>query len=235
MLEGLAKTLEIEGPLLRIEVYDNSHISGSNPVGAMIVAGAEGFNKFSYRKFNIKDKKITPGDDYSMMRQVMKRHFQRALNDDPGRETKNWPNLLLVDGGLGQLNAVTRVLEDMALTDIPIAAISKGAERNSGREKIHIKGKLPLILQPNDPILYFLQRLRDEAHRFAIGAHRLRRKKSALRSPLDDIAGIGSKRKRFLLLHFGSARGVASAGLKDLEAVTGINQPLAKRIYEHFH
>ena len=235
LLEGLAKTLEIEGPLLRIEVYDNSHISGSNPVGAMIVAGAEGFNKSAYRKFNIKDKKITPGDDYSMMRQVMKRRFQRALKDDPGRETKNWPNLLLVDGGLGQLNAVTRVLEGMALTDIPIAAISKGAERNSGREKIHVNGKLPLILQPNDPILYFLQRLRDEAHRFAIGTHRLRRKKSTLRSPLDDIAGIGSKRKRSLLLHFGSARGVASAGLKDLEAVTGINQPLAKKIYEHFH
>ena len=235
LLEGLSKTLKIEGPLLRIEVYDNSHISGSDPVGAMIVAGPEGFNKSAYRKFNIKGRKIAPGDDYSMMRQIMKRRFQRALNEDPERKTKNWPDLLLLDGGLGQLNAVTKVLEDMMLTDIPIVAISKGAERNSGREKIHMKNKQPLLLQPNDPILYFLQRLRDEAHRFAIGTHRMKRKKSAFSSPLDEIVGIGTKRKRSLLIHFGSARGVASAGLKDLEAVTGINLPLAKKIYEHFH
>ena len=238
LLEGLAKRLGLEAPPARIEVYDNSHISGTDAVGSMIVAGTEGFIKNAYRKFTIKDVGaggITPGDDYAMMRQVLTRRFTRLIKEDPDRDRASWPDLVMVDGGQGQLNLAIEVFADLGVTDVGLVGVAKGADRNAGRERLFRPGLAPLTLDSQDPVLYFIQRLRDEAHRFAIGTHRAKRGKATGRSTLDDIPGVGGKRKRALLHHFGSAREVAQAGLVDLEKVAGISHALARTIYEHFH
>ena len=232
LLEGVSQVFGLDGPPQRIEVYDNSHIQGAHAVGAMIVAGPEGFAKNAYRKFTIKEK-IAPGDDYAMMREVLGRRFARALKESPERE--GFPDLVLIDGGLGQLNAARQVMADLGVADVPLVAVAKGPDRNAGRERFFQYGKEPLSLEARDPVLYFLQRLRDEAHRFAIGAHRQKRAKAIGTSPLDEIAGIGASRKKALLHHFGSARAVAAAGLADLERVQGISKIVAKKIYDHFH
>jgi excinuclease ABC subunit C len=249
LLEGLAEILGLEQTPERIEVYDNSHVYGTHAYGAMIVAGPEGFLKNQYRKFAIKTAApratagggraeggvITPGDDYGMMREVLTRRFARAQKEDPDREHGLWPDLVLIDGGKGQLNAALGVFADLGIDDVPVVAIAKGPDRHAGRETFHMAGRTPFILPERDPVLYFLQRLRDEAHRFAIGAHRGKRSQVISRSALDDIPGIGLARKRALLHHFGSARSVANAALKDLEAVEGISLSVAKKIYDHFH
>lgn len=235
LLDAVADTFDLEGPPRRIEVYDNSHISGSKAVGAMIVAGPDGFAKTAYRRFNIKNQELTPGDDYGMMKEVIARRFNRALQEDPDRQSGYWPDLLLIDGGIGQLSSVKAVLADLAVDDIPVVAISKGRDRDAGREKFHITGRNSFMMKPNDPVLYYLQRLRDEAHRFALGGHHTRRRQSITQSPLDQIPGVGSIRKKALLHHFGSSRAVGEAGLVDLELVSGISRPLAKKIYDHFH
>ena len=235
LLEGLAGILGLEGPPERIEVYDNSHVSGTNAVGAMIVAGSEGFAKNQYRKFNIKGN-IAPGDDYAMAREVLTRRFSRALKEHPDRSGGTWPDLLLIDGGRGQLSVALEVFEELGIDDVPLVGIAKGPDRNAGEERLYLPGKdAPIRLSKNDPVLYFLQRLRDEAHRFAIGTHRAKRSKGIQRSLLDDVPGIGGKRKRALLHRFGSADGVASAGLSDLESVEGVSRTLAKTIYDFFH
>ncbi|MBV8120306.1 MAG: excinuclease ABC subunit UvrC [Alphaproteobacteria bacterium] len=300
LLEGVAAAFGLDAAPNRIEVYDNSHIQGTNAVGAMIVAGPEGLIKGAYRKFNIRgvrtgataglaaaiiasrkrpllipgtralassrlgtsllaperkargaaesagspsvvegehtqDKPIAGGDDYAMMREVMLRRFARALKEDPEREHGGWPDLVLIDGGQGQLNIAQGVLDELGVTDVAIVGIAKGPDRNAGRERFFMPSRAPFSLDPRDPVLYFLQRLRDEAHRFAIGTHRARRTKAIGRSPLDEIAGIGARRKRALLHHFGSARAVARAGLGELERVTSISKTVAKKIYDHFH
>lgn len=235
LLAELADTFELDGPPQRIEVYDNSHISGTNAIGAMIVAGPEGMVKNAYRKFNIKSKDIAPGDDYAMMAEVLTRRFSRLLKEDQDREHNMWPDLVLIDGGAGQLSAACQVFADLGVDDVALAAIAKGPDRNAGRERFFLPGKAPVSLEPRSSLLYFLQRLRDEAHRFAIGTHRARRAKSIQKSILDDIPGVGARRKRALLHHFGAANSVAGAGLTDLEAVEGISKVVAKTIYDHFH
>lgn len=246
LLEEVARVFGLDAPPERIEIYDNSHIQGAKPVGAMVVAGAEGLNKKAYRSFNIKGGAVTddsadmsppmsPGDDYAMMREVLTRRFTRALKEDPGREKGSWPDLLLIDGGAGHLSTACQVMADLGLGNIPVAAIAKGPERHAGRERFFVPGREPFSLKPRDPVLFYLQRLRDEAHRFAIGAHRGKRSSSLSRSILDEIAGVGQARKKALLHHFGSARDVAGAGLEDLEAVSGISSAVAKKIYSHFH
>ena len=233
----VAELLDLDEPPERVEVYDNSHISGTNPVGAMIVAGPEGFQKAQYRKFNMKGDDLTPGDDYAMMRQMLTRRFSRLLKERESDEGEGWsmPDLVLIDGGPGQLSAAHEVLEELGLTDINLAAVAKGPNRNAGRERIYRKGKETLLLEPRDPVLYCIQTLRDEAHRFAIGAHRTRRKKGLTASPLDEVPGIGPTRKRALLQHFGSAKAVSRAGVADLETVGGISEQMAKTIYDFFH
>jgi len=236
LMEGLAEALALDAAPERIEVYDNSHIQGDSAVGAMIVAGPEGLNKAAYRKFNIRAAgEAAAGDDYAMMREVLGRRFTRALREDPDREDGSWPDLIIIDGGPGQMSAGTAVLEELAIDDVEILAIAKGPDRNAGRERLYRPGRAPFMLEPKDPVLYFLQRLRDEAHRFAIGTHRARRGRGITASPLDEIPGVGARRKRALLQHFGSARAVAQAGLGDLEAVAGISQAVARKIYGHFH
>jgi excinuclease ABC subunit C len=275
LLEGVAAALGLEAPPERIEVYDNSHIQGTNAVGAMIVAGPEGFLKNQYRKFNMRGQWTAPaatvdpaallppqageelspdpaplpqagegepatlssapagGDDYAMMREMLGRRLARA-KDDRGRQG-SWPDLILIDGGAGQLATATEVLRELGIEDVAIAAIAKGPDRNAGRERFFLPGRPPFSLDPRDPVLYFLQRLRDEAHRFAIGTHRAKRTKALGRSPLDDVPGIGARRKKALLHRFGSARAVARAGLADLEKVDGISRTVAQKIYDHFH
>ena len=235
LLEGVAALFALDAPPKRIEVYDNSHISGTNALGAMIVSGEDGFEKSAYRKFNIKNPDIEPGDDYAMMREVLTRRFARALKEDPARERGTWPDLVLIDGGPGQLSVVMEVLDELGIPDQPVASIAKGPDRNAGRERFHVPGRQPFSLPLQDPVLYFMQRLRDEAHRFAIGSHRNRRSKQIRRSVIDEVSGIGAKRKRALLNHFGSAASIGRAGLSDLEAVDGISKTVAKRIYDHFH
>ncbi|MCH7635400.1 MAG: excinuclease ABC subunit UvrC [Proteobacteria bacterium] len=238
LLEGVAEAFALEQAPRRIEVYDNSHISGTNAVGAMIVAGPEGLMKNAYRKFTIKSAGpggITPGDDYGMMREVLGRRFSRALKEDPERDRGLWPDLIIIDGGVGQLNAALTVLADLGVEDLAVVAMAKGAARRAGRERFFLPARPPVTLDARDPVLYFLQRLRDEAHRFAIGAHRAKRSKALSRSMLDEISGIGAHRKRALLHHFGSARNVSKAGLEDLELVDGISKAVAKKIYDHFH
>ncbi|MBV8652357.1 MAG: excinuclease ABC subunit UvrC, partial [Alphaproteobacteria bacterium] len=289
LLDGVAAALGLAKTPERIEVYDNSHIQGTNAVGAMIVAGPEGFMKNAYRKFNIRGdsptlarlreregpvpeeregegeaaaapvdeefalangphpaplpragegeglEDLTPGDDYGMMREVLTRRFARALKEDPERARDGWPDLVLIDGGAGQLSSVMQVMEQLGVRDVAVASIAKGPDRNAGRERFFMPGKAPFSLDPRDPVLYFLQRLRDEAHRFAIGTHRAKRAKAIGQSLLDEIPGIGARRKKALLLHFGSARTVARAGLAELERVDGISTKVAKKIYEHFH
>src|SRR5579863_753518 len=241
LLEGVAAALGLAGPLNRIEVYDNSHIQGSNAVGAMIVAGPEGLMKNQYRKFTIRGEPAAPeadgigGDDYAMMREVLHRRFARALKEDPERTGNTWPDLVLIDGGLGQLGIAQSVLDELGITDVALVGIAKGPDRDAGRERFFIPGRASFSLEPRDPVLYFLQRLRDEAHRFAIGTYRARHAKSLGRSPLDEIAGIGTRRKQALLHHFGSARTVARAGLAEIERVGGISKAVAQKVYDHFH
>jgi excinuclease ABC subunit C len=233
LLEGVARVFGLDAPPERIEVYDNSHIQGTAAIGAMIVAGADGFIKNAYRKFNIKTEGAA-GDDFAMMREVMSRRFGRALRENPERNEEHWPDLLLIDGGQGQLEVVRQVLAELGLEDIATVGIAKGPDRDAGRERFFLPGKPPFSLEPRDPVLYFLQRLRDEAHRFAIGTHRTRRAASISRSALDEVPGIGAGRKRALLHHFGSARAVAGATLEDIKAVPGISDALARKIHDHF-
>ena len=252
LLAGLAETFGLEKPPRRIEVYDNSHTMGTNAVGAMIVAGPEGFVKNQYRKFNIRSTEITPGDDFGMMREVMERRFSRLLKEhgakeetDAGAETDDdivsdtlpaWPDLILIDGGQGQMSAVRKILTDLGITErVNAIGVAKGVDRDAGRERFFVTGREPFMLPVRDPVLYFVQRLRDEAHRFAIGSHRARRKKEMVRNPLDEIAGIGPGRKRALLHHFGTAKAVSRAGVDDLMAVDGISERVARQIYGHFH
>ncbi len=241
LLEGLAELFELDGPPERIEVYDNSHISGTKAVGAMIVAGPEGLIKNAYRKFNIKgtenvkDGAMAPGDDYAMMGEVLARRFGRLQKDDPDRAQGQWPDLVLIDGGPGHLSVARQTFADLGIDGCAIAAIAKGPDRDAGRERLYLPGRKPFTLPPNDPVLYFLQRLRDEAHRFAIASHRARRSKAIGRSELDAIPGVGAKRKRALLHRFGSARGVGEAGLVDLETAEGISTAVARTIYDYFH
>ncbi|GAB3452872.1 excinuclease ABC subunit UvrC [Insolitispirillum peregrinum] len=235
LLVAMAELFELDGPPQRIEVYDNSHIQGTNMVGGMIVAGPEGFNKSAYRKFNIKDPTVTPGNDFAMMREVLTRRFTRAQKEDPDRDRGQWPDVVLIDGGQGQFNVAKAVLDDLAIDDVTLIGIAKGPDRNAGRETYFSEGREPFTLAHNHPVHYFLQRLRDEAHRFAIGSHRARRSQDISRSPLDGLPGIGPKRKKALLHAFGSARGVAEAGLTDLQQVDGISESLAQTIYDHFH
>ena len=240
LLAALAAALGIEDSLRRIEVYDNSHIMGTNAVGAMIVAGPEGFMKAHYRTFNIKGEDLTPGDDFGMMREVLRRRFTRLAKEDEGANQDpdafpQRPDLILIDGGKGQFEAARGVLADLGINDVAVVAIAKGLDREAGRETFFVEGKEPFRLPPRDPALYFVERLRDEAHRFAIGTHRARRKKDFTRNPLDEVAGIGPARKRALLQAFGTAKAVARAGLADLEKVDGINSATAKLVYDFFH
>lgn len=237
LLKEVAKAFDLEGPPQRIEVYDNSHIQGSNMVGGMIVAGPDGFEKGQYRKFNIKDENIEPGDDYGMMREVMRRRFARALKDREDGNDATWPDLVLIDGGLGQLSSVIEAIGDLGLSpsDVNLVSIAKGVERNAGREQFFQPGRAPFRLPENAPVLYYLQRLRDEAHRWAIGAHRAKRSADIKKNPLDEIEGIGPSRKKALLQYFGSAKGVAVAKLADLKEVDGVSAALAERIHGHFN
>ena len=234
LIRSVSEIFKMEDSPRRIEVYDNSHISGEHMVGAMVVAGEEGFEKSAYRKFNIK--KAQKSDDYGMMREVMERRFKRALKDMPEREGEAWPDLLLIDGGLGQLNACREVLEDYGVLDtLTLVAISKGPDRNAGREQFHMMGRKAFMLKENDPALHYLQRLRDEAHRFAIGSHRARRQKQITASPLDGVPGVGAKRKKALLHYFGSGKAVTQASVDDLQKVDGVSKALAQGIYDFFH
>jgi excinuclease ABC subunit C len=233
LLEGVARVFGLDGPPERIEIYDNSHIQGSAPIGAMVVAGPDGFIKNAYRKFNIKTEGAA-GDDFAMMREVLSRRFGRALREDPERGEEHWPDLVLIDGGQGQLEVARQVLSELGLEDIATVGIAKGPDRDAGRERFFQPGKPPFSLEPRDPVLYFLQRLRDEAHRFAIGTHRTRRAADITRSALDEVPGIGAGRKRALLHHFGSARAVAMATIEDIKSVAGISDALAQKIHDHF-
>ena len=237
LLAEVAKVFELETPPERIEIYDNSHIQGTNAVGGMVVAGPEGFIKNAYRKFNIKDTSIEPGDDYGMMREVMRRRFSRALKEREEGNGTNWPDLVLIDGGLGQLNAVIEALAGIGVTpeDVNLVSIAKGVDRNAGREQFFRPGRAPFKLPETAPVLYYLQRLRDEAHRWAIGAHRAKRSAAIKTSPLDEIEGVGPTRKKALLHHFGSAKGVSRAKVADLMEVDGVNEALAERIWGHFN
>ena len=234
MIDKVMSLFDMEESPKRIEVYDNSHISGTNMVGAMIVAGPEGFRKNAYRKFNIKS--ADESDDYGMMREVMERRFGRALKEDKGPGSEDWPDLILIDGGKGQLSSVMSVLEELGIADnLCVVSIAKGPDRHAGREKFFRPGHDMFQLPENDPVLHYLQRLRDEAHRFAIGAHRTRRKADISKSPLDGIPGVGAKRKKALLHYFGSGEAAAKAGVADLQKVEGVSKALAQSIYDHFH
>ena len=235
LLRGLADAFDLPEPPGRVEVYDNSHIQGTNAVGAMIVAGPEGFMKNSYRKFNIKGDDLTPGDDFGMMKEVLHRRFKRLLSEDPDREKGMWPDLLLIDGGAGQVSAVAEIMAEHGVEDIPMVGVAKGVDRDAGKEEFHRMGQRPFALRHNDPVLYFVQRMRDEAHRFAIGTHRAKRAKANMKNPLDDIPGVGAARKRALLAHFGSAKAVSRANLADLKAVDGVSEGLAQKVYDYFH
>lgn len=241
LLEGVASLFGLAGPPSRIETYDNSHIMGRNAYGVMVVAGPDGFIKTAYRKYAIRGP-IAPGDDFAMMREVMERRFGRALKEWALKEhadelgtPPDWPDIVLIDGGAGQFSAARKILDDLGVTDVTLVAIAKGPDRDAGREWFHTGDAAPFQLPPRDPVLYYLQRLRDEAHRFAVTTHRAGRSKTLTTSELDEVDGIGAARKRALLNHFGSARGVKQAGLKDLEAAPGISRETAKRVYEHFH
>jgi excinuclease ABC subunit C len=250
LLEGVQERFGLAECPRRIEVYDNSHISGTNAIGAMIVAGSEGFVKSAYRKFNIKSPDIAPGDDYAMMREVLTRRFKRLAEAEgtPAQQAPSEdgtdaepifpdrPDLVLIDGGAGQLAVAQQVLADVGLEDIPLVGVAKGPDRDAGREHFHVPGRSQsFMLEPRDPVLYFIQRLRDEAHRFAIGTHRAKRSKAISANPLDEIAGIGPSRRRALLNHFGSAKSVSKAGIEDLKAVEGISAEMAQKVYDFFH
>jgi len=253
LLNEFGETFGLDTPPDRIEIYDNSHIQGTNQVGGMVVAGPEGFRKNQYRKFNIKGDGITPGDDYGMMREVLTRRFTRLLKESAAaietetetnantalsiddRRANGWPDAILIDGGQGQLSVTNEVMEELGIDDVVVISIAKGPDRNAGRERFFMKGKPPFSLQEKSPLLYYLQRLRDEAHRFAIGSHRTRRAQQTRANPLDNVAGVGATRKRALLNHFGSAKAVSRAGLSDLLDVDGISEKVANAVYNHFH
>ena len=248
LLGALKETFSLPRPPGRIEVYDNSHIGGTNAVGAMVVAGPDGFRKNQYRKFNIRSSDLTPGDDYGMMREVLERRFKRLLEENPrvvannvrdlitgGAEDQFWPDLLLIDGGLGQLNAAQDTLTALGIVDVAVVAIAKGPDRDAGRETFFMTGRAPFKLPPRDPLLYFIERLRDEAHRFAVGSHRTRRKKDIREAGLQEIPGVGPTRKRALLRHFGTVKAIERASLPDLAQVSGISAETARKIYEFFH
>ncbi len=235
LLRGVAEAFDLDAPPERIEVYDNSHIQGTNAVGGMIVAGPEGFMKNAYRKFNIRGDDMTPGDDFGMMKEVLNRRFTRLQKEDPDRDKGMWPDLLLIDGGAGQVSAVHEIMAQHGVEDIPMVGVAKGVDRDHGKEEFHRVGHRPFALKRNDPVLYFVQRLRDEAHRFAIGTHRAKRAKAVGATPLDEIPGVGAARKRALLAHFGSAKAVSRANLFDLKAVDGISAGLAQKVYDFFH
>jgi excinuclease ABC subunit C len=233
LLDGLAEVFELDGTPDRIEIYDNSHLSGTNPVGGMVVAGPLGFEKNQYRKFNIRS--AAGNDDFDMMREVMGRRFKRAQRAEESGEEVIWPDLLLIDGGKGQLSAVRKTLSEIGIDNIPVIGIAKGLERDAGRERFFVEGRDSFLLPPNSPVLHYLQRLRDEAHRYVIGAQRKRRAKAISENPLDNVPGVGASRKRALLLRFGSAKAVSRAGYDDLQSTPGISAALAQRIYEHFN
>ncbi|UWR12094.1 excinuclease ABC subunit UvrC [Sulfitobacter mediterraneus] len=235
LLQGLMDAFDLPGPPQRIEVYDNSHIQGTNAVGGMIVSGPDGFMKNQYRKFNIRGDDLTPGDDFGMMKEVLTRRFKRLIKEDPDRSQGMWPDLLLIDGGAGQVSAVASIMREYGVEDIPMVGVAKGVDRDAGKEEFHRVGKRPMALRHNDPVLYFVQRMRDEAHRFAIGTHRAKRAKAVGATPLDDVPGVGAARKRALLAHFGSAKAVGRAALSDLKAVDGVSDALAETIYAFFH
>jgi excinuclease ABC subunit C len=245
LLAGVAECFGLAEPPRRVEIYDNSHIMGTNAVGAMVVAGPDGFMKSQYRKFNIRSTDLTPGDDYGMMREVLGRRFSRLMRENP-RDPENspprddetpgpWPDLVFIDGGRGQLAVVTETLAELGVNDVPLVGVAKGPDRDAGRETFYMAGREPFMMPTRDPVLYFVQRLRDEAHRFAIGSHRARRKSDIARNPLDEIAGIGPTRKRALLHHFGTAKAVSRAGIADLRQVSGISDEMARAIHAHFH
>ena len=252
LLDGVAKAFGLPHPPRRIEVYDNSHIMGTNAVGAMIVAGPDGFVKNQYRKFNIRSTTITPGDDFGMMKEVMERRFSRLMREagegpevveepdlvfeDEPDAFPQWPDLVFIDGGAGQMSAVRSMLKELGVHDkVTAIGIAKGVDREAGRERFFVEGREAFTMPPRDPVLYFIQRLRDEAHRFAIGTHRAKRKKEMIKNPLDEIDGIGPTRKRALLQHFGTAKAVSKAGIDDLKAVEGVSAAMAQAIYDHFH
>jgi excinuclease ABC subunit C len=244
LLQGMVTTLGLPRPPKRIEVYDNSHIQGTNAVGAMIVAGPDGFIKNQYRKFNIKSEGLTPGDDYAMMREVLQRRFKRLLTPPEGDAAKTkpdddsfpqWPDLVIIDGGRGQLNAVREIFEGLGLTQVALLAVAKGPDRDAGRETLFMPDREPLKLEPRDPVLYFIQRLRDEAHRFVIGSHRKLRKKDIREAGLQEIPGIGPSRKRALLHHFGTLKEIERASIADLGKVPGVSAESARKIFEFFH
>ncbi|MDG1801638.1 MAG: excinuclease ABC subunit UvrC, partial [Paracoccaceae bacterium] len=235
LLKGVADAFDLAEPPKRIEVYDNSHIQGAHAVGAMIVAGPDGFEKNQYRKFNIRGDELTPGDDFGMMKEVLMSRFKRLLKEDPDKEKSMWPDLLLIDGGAGQVSAVRQIMTEMGVDDLAMVGVAKGEDRDAGKEEFHRTGKQVMALRHNDPVLYFIQRMRDEAHRFAIGTHRAKRSKAIGATPLDDVPGVGATRKRALLAHFGSAKAVGRANLADLKAVDGISSAMAETIYDYFH
>ena len=239
LLAGVAEAFGLDGPPERIEVYDNSHIMGTNAVGGMIVAGPDGFQKSQYRKFNIKGTEITPGDDFGMMKEVLRRRFGRLVKEEEegelsGKEGGIRPDLVLIDGGMGQVGVVVEIMADLGVEDIPVVGVAKGPDRDAGLERFYIPGKPYFMLEPKSPVLYYLQRLRDEAHRFAIGTHRAKRAGEMKKNPLDEIDGVGPGRKRALLHAFGSARGVSHASADDLAKVEGVSEPLAQRIFDYF-
>ncbi|HZZ36073.1 MAG TPA: excinuclease ABC subunit UvrC, partial [Caulobacteraceae bacterium] len=234
LLAGVCETFGLDANPERIEVYDNSHIMGTNAVGGMIVAGPEGFQKNQYRKFNIRSTELTPGDDYGMMKEVLRRRFARLAKEEEAGENPPRPDLVLIDGGAGQLAAALEVMADLGVDDIAVVGVAKGPDRDAGLERFFMPGKAPFMLEPKSPVLYYLQRLRDEAHRFAIGTHRVRRSMEMRRNPLDEIEGVGPGRKRALLHAFGSARGVSKASAEDLAKVDGVSEALAERIFAHF-
>ena len=235
LLSGMMEAFDLESAPKRIEVYDNSHIQGTNAVGGMIVAGAEGFIKSQYRKFNIKSEAGANSDDFGMMKEVLTRRFERLIKEDPERTSDAWPDLLLIDGGAGQVSAVAEIMSELGVEDIAMIGVAKGVDRDAGKEEFHRTGQRPFALRMNDPVLYFVQRLRDEAHRWAIGAHRAKRAKAVSATPLDDIPGVGAARKRALLAHFGSAKAVSRAAIPDLMAVDGISEPMAQKISDFFN
>jgi excinuclease ABC subunit C len=235
LLEDLTDLFELDAPPQRIEVYDNSHIQGTNMVGAMIVAGPEGFLKGAYRKWNIKRPETAPGDDFAMMREVFSRRFARAQSEDPDRDSGEWPDLVLIDGGRGQLNAALASLEELGIEDVALAGVAKGPDRNAGRETFYLPDGREFTLPMNHPALFHIQRLRDEAHRFAIGAHRQKRAKALTSSPLDEVPGIGPARKKALLMHFGTARAIRNASLEDLQRAPGVSAGVAQAVYDFYH
>jgi excinuclease ABC subunit C len=234
LLQEVADLFELPEPPRRIEIYDNSHIQGTNALGAMVVAGPEGFIKGQYRKFNIKQ--AATDDDFAMMREVFQRRFARAQEDDPDRDSGQWPDLVLIDGGKGQMSSVKAALEEIGVVDVPLIAIAKGPHHGrDGREVFHFPDGRELTLPVNAPVLFYLQRLRDEVHRYAIGAHRAKRSKAITVSPLDEVPGVGPSRKKALLLHFGTARAVRNASLEDLQKAPGVSAAVAQTVYDFFH